>query len=313
MRLIVVIILVILPITNATGDEWWEVAKDLAVDEAKGQILETVKDTALREAADKFIETETDEDSVTVTNWSDMYIEVTAMGTANMYKAQNEAHALILAEETARALAYRKLTERTYGVYVNSRNIIKDGVTADDTVLVATEGVINNAKEVSVTHERLNDGSILCTVRLGALLTTGDGLMKVGGLMQSNGPAVEIYSPVTNVYPGDYTGIVIDARELDVNPALYPNIITEDGKLIYGGQMLDSAIAEKYGVSTYVRSIEEAKAIAAGDNPFIVKALKTIGHFACDLVLPGSVADALFGLEAQNKLLSEGKVVILAR
>jgi hypothetical protein len=154
MRAIVsaVFIIAALAAVPVSGAEWWEVAKDMALDkmvtdEAKETVLGVVEDTALEEAANKFIETESDEDSITVTNWSDMYIEVTAMGTANVLKAQNEAHALILAEEAARALAYRKLTERAYGVYVNSRNIIKDGVTADDTVLVACEGYINNAKE----------------------------------------------------------------------------------------------------------------------------------------------------------------------
>jgi hypothetical protein len=302
----------------ATGAEWWEVAKDMAIDkmvtdEAKETVLGIVEDTALADAANKFIETESDEDSITVTNWSDMYIEVTAMGTANVLKAQNEAHALILAEETARALAYRKLTERAYGVYVNSRNIIKDGVTGDDTVLVACEGYINNAKEINVTHEKLADNSILCTVTMGALITTDDGLMNVGGLIQSGEPDVEIYSPVTKVYPGEYSGIVIDASGLDVNPALYPNIVTEDGKLVYGGQFLDPEYALMNGVSTYVRSLEEAKNLGAGDSPFVVKALKTMGAFAADLVLPGVVVDQLFGLEEQYNHLSEGRVVIMTR
>lgn len=302
----------------AAGAEWWEVAKDMALDkmvtdEAKDAVLGVVEDTALEDAADKFIETETDENSVTVTNWSDMYIEVTAMGTANVLKAQSEAHALILAEEAARALAYRKLTERTYGVYVNSRNIIKDGVTGDDTVLVACEGYINNAKELNVTHERLADNSILCTITMGALITTDDGLMNVGELIQAGEPAIEIYSPVTEIYPGDYSGIVIDARELDVNPALYPNIVTEDGKLVYGAQFLDPEYALMNGVSTYVRSLEEAMNLGAGDTPFIVKALKTMGAFAADLVLPGIIVDQLFGLEEQYNLLSEGRVVILTR
>jgi hypothetical protein len=302
----------------AAGAEWWEIAKDAAIgematNEAKDFVMETVKDTALADAADKLIETEEDEDSVTVTNWSDMYIEVTAMGTANMYKAQNEAHALILAEETARALAYRKLTERAYGVYVNSRNIIKDGVTGDDTVLVACEGYINNAKEINVTHEKLADGSILCTVTLGALITTDDGLMKVGNIMNANEPAVEVYSPVTKVYPGDYSGVIIDARDLDVNPALYPNVVTEDGKLVYGAQFLNPEYALMNGVSTYVRSIEEARNHGVGESPFIVKALKTMGAFAADLVLPGVVVDQLFGLEEQYNHLSEGRVVIMTR
>lgn len=302
----------------AAGAEWWEVAKDMALDkmvtdEAKDAVLGAVEDTALEDAADKLIETETDENSVTVTNWSDMYIEVTAMGTANVLKAQSEAHALILAEEAARALAYRKLTERTYGVYVNSRNIIKDGVTGDDTVLVACEGYINNAKELNVTHERLADNSILCTITMGALITTDDGLMNVGELIQAGEPAIEIYSPVTEIYPGDYSGIVIDARELDVNPALYPNIVTEDGKLVYGAQFLDPEYALMNGVSTYVRSLEEAMNLGAGDTPFIVKALKTMGAFAADLVLPGIIVDQLFGLEEQYNLLSEGRVVILTR
>jgi hypothetical protein len=131
--------------------------------------------------------------------------------------------------------------------------------------------------------------------------------------MQAGEPDVEVYSPVTNVYPGEYSGIVIDASGLDMNPALYPNIVTEDGKLVYGAQFLDPEYALMNGVSTYVRSLEEAKNLGAGDSPFIVKALKTMGAFAADLVLPGVVVDQLFGLEEQYNHMSEGRVVILTR
>jgi hypothetical protein len=150
---------------------------------------------------------------------------------------------------------------------------------------------------------------------MGMLLTTEDGLMQISGSLPGETAIAiaDIYTPtttVTTINPDDYSGIIIDARGLDLIPALMPNIFSEDGRIVYGAPTLDGNNVTTYGITSYAASIEEARRQAGGD-PFIVKALKTVGNIAADLILPGDMADDLFHINEAKDM--SGKVVILTR
>jgi hypothetical protein len=299
---------------GAAAAEWWDDAKGAALEAAKKQIDE-VKGRALGKAEGKFLTTEETAGSFAVTNWTDQYVEATAIATADPAKAKTYAHALSLAETAARAICQRKMLEQIGGVRVSSRILLKDEMVRDDTLMTMAEGLLVGAKEVSVTHEELGDGSVLCTMTMGLLLTTGTGVMKLGEYERVKNPTTfDAYAPVAPTAPDKkYTGVIIDASALDVVPALLPNIFAEDGKVVYGAQTLDNELLLNEGTSTYARSIREAMASRAGEEPFIVKALKAVGETACDLIIPDNIADLLFGLEKETGVMSKGRVVILTR
>jgi hypothetical protein len=300
--------------TASANAEWWDDAKKEVLDAAKGEIG-SVKDDVLNNTEGKYIKMTETPATLSVTNWTDQYIEVTAIATADYRIAQSYAQALSLAEAGARAICQRKLMEEIGGVHVSSLILLKNEMVRDATTKTMTDGMLTGAKEISVTHEELADGSVLCTMTMGLLLTTDAGLMKVGNYVNTNNPQTyEAYAPVSPVAPDkNYTGVIIDATELDVVPALMPNVLTEDGKIVYGSHMLEGDLLLNEGTSTYARTIKEAMESRAGNDPFIVKALKTIGATACDLVLPGDIADELFGLDEKTGVLSEGRVVIMTR
>lgn len=303
--------LIVVPFAVSAA-EWWEEAKSIAVDAAKDQINDK-KDELLGKAGDELIDIKSDGGSLTAINWTNQYIEVTGIGTAGMDVAQNEAHAMSLAEAAARVICQRKLAEEVYGVRVTSNMILKDELIRNSTTMTRVDAMIKGAKEISVVQEKLSDGSILCTMTMGMLLVSPDGLSQVSGdiLASEDYPKTEIYSPAsvaTGINPADYSGVIIDATGLALVPALFPNLLTEDGRVVYGAQTLDGNKVTNFGVTSYAASIEEARRIAGGD-PFVIKALKTAGNIAADLILPGDMADNLFEINNGNDM--SGKVVIL--
>ncbi len=263
-------------------------------------------------AADKVASVQKDDAGVAVTNWTDGYIEVTAVGTANLNLAQSKAHALSQAEETARALAYRKLAERVYGVQVNSRVTVAGAVATDDKLTAVTQGLIRDAHEVKVTHEELEDGSILCAVTLAMPMTTARGLAALAAQVPAGD--APLYQPGDLNPAGDkYTGVIIDATGTDANPALCPALLTEDGKVVYGAGTLGATRVSSFGVAPYARSLAQAKEKGAGAKPLVIQALKAAGAYACDLVLPADLVNLLFSLPNKDELLNGGRLVILSR
>jgi hypothetical protein len=281
----------------------------------RAAVLEEAAEAAAAEAEEMVAGVEEDEGGVAVTNWTDGYIEVTAVGAVNLALAQSKAHALSQAEETARALAYRKLAERIYGVQVNSKTTVSGAVATSDALTTQTRGLVRDAHEVKVSHEILDDGSILCAVTLSVPMTTARGLAALAAQV----PAANAGAPIlvgggTNPpLKAAYTGVVIDATDLPADPALAPTLLTEDGFVVYGAETLGPERVSALGVASYVKTLEQAKEKGAGAQPLVIKALKAVGEYACDLVLPSQIVDILFQLDAQADVLKGGRLVIMTR
>jgi len=72
--------------------------------------------------------------------------------------------------------------------------------------------------------------------------------------------------------PEGYTGILIDTREIaTMEPALFPQIISEKGEILYAAPQVDKEILTEQGMVEYVREKEQTTAWRAGENPLIVK------------------------------------------
>ena len=72
---------------------------------------------------------------------------------------------------------------------------------------------------------------------------------------------------------GDYTGLIVDCRNLDLQPVMSPTIQTDSDETIYGNKNLDYDKIIEFGAVGYSTDINDSVVTdRAGKNPLVVKA-----------------------------------------
>jgi len=109
-----------------------------------------------------------------------------------------------------------------------------------------------------------------------------------------------------------YTGIIIDARNLSVKPALFPKIFNEEEELIYNYTKVEYPYAEKEGVVGYVKDLKSAQRNPrVKPHPLVVRAVGVKGEEGTDIVIKDSDVKKIMKEEREGEFLKRGKVVIV--
>lgn len=114
------------------------------------------------------------------------------------------------------------------------------------------------------------------------------------------------------VVPVEFSGLVVDARHLNVKRALFPKIQTDRGLDIYSPLYVKEAYAMETGYIVY-REDQTGKGTDSkvGKNPYFVLALGTAGKNQTDLVIPTDEAAKLLSHPETRKNLTRCRVLIL--
>ena len=267
--------------------------------------------------ADKFIEAEPSRtpnqsgEGYGVRNFTDGYVEVIGYGVGSVKQEGGEFKARAVAEEIARTMAYLKMAETVDGTYINGATTVEDATRLDSDVEKLVRGFIKGAVVKSTEFEKKGD-EVGCVVRLRLNLVANPAAIEVIGRSDALGGGTNYTSYEGLITPGgNYSGIIIDARGIPITPALMPRVVTANGQLVYGPEIISPTAYANGGLVAYVRSEREARVVKAGEEPFLVKALKAVGRAACDIVIPDEAAALLNGANKFNSVLADGKVAIL--
>jgi len=109
-----------------------------------------------------------------------------------------------------------------------------------------------------------------------------------------------------------YSGILVDARGLNIRPAFFPSLVTEDDDKAYGPDFADDKELPRSGLVAYFSSRTEALASErVGGDPLVIRAIARAGANDCDAVISGYDASRLHGTKANLALLAACKVGFL--
>jgi len=108
-----------------------------------------------------------------------------------------------------------------------------------------------------------------------------------------------------------YTGLVLDARGLDVQRAMGPRIVDEDGRVLYPdpNHVPDMTFLQDHGMAAYVKDAREAP--RSGDHPLTVWVVRLAGPGHDDLVVSRKSGRRLMDADAEDGFLSRWAVSIL--
>ena len=107
---------------------------------------------------------------------------------------------------------------------------------------------------------------------------------------------------------GNYTGLVVDCRGMDLQPVMSPVVKNSNGTKIYGHKNLDIDKVIEMGMADYVSNVDSVE--RAGDNPLVVKAT-AVENFNSNPVLQVPDSNRVLIENHATKFLPELKVVFL--
>ncbi len=263
-------------------------------------------------------------------NWTLGILQAKGIGAPpEKYFGKLQAHPMAL--RAAHQDAMKNLLEVVQGVRISSSTLVRDFVTESDEIRSNVEGMVKGAQVVK--QEYLPDGTVEITMQMSlnggfAQLVLPPEIKQVDPIkpvlpqppapqppvpppVQSQPPVVTPTTP-PSVQPSHqptsdtFTGMVVDARGLSVQPAMAPKILDENGREVYGSAFVSREFAVHKGMSGYARDLTSAKI-----NPLTVKGLKTEGPGNSDIVIGVSDASQLRSASENLSFLKKCRVMIV--
>lgn len=252
-------------------------------------------------------------------NWETATIEVIGYGASGQDR--------IAGFTAAKSLAQRELVSIVNGVQLDSETTVQQARTVSDVINTRVSGLLRGAKVVD--QGVYQDGTYWVKMVMpmyGSVSSLASAVMPENARVESfpasipsvapsepnvhvnvtvNNGSSDVSSPSvsgssaapapTGQAIGGYTGLIVDCRNLGLNPVMSPVIKNDQGSSIYGYKNLDSKKVIRNGMAGYVSDMSAAS--RAGNNPLVVKAVALDNHNSNPIV---TVADA-------NRILIENR------
>lgn len=271
-------------------------------------------------------------DRFSAIDWSQRVVR--AYGSSTNQLANSDRSKRIETLEAAKADAVRKLHKAIRNIVLN-RSATIAGVVAEDAVF--QRQIQKFVQGYTITDTRsMSDMSVEVEVQVpipGGLMDlilpdlTGKGALRLDDTPRSPlgylpwpecravPEGVELIIPSQGLvsYHGDpYTGLIIDARGLAVQPALLPRILNEAGEEIYGVRYVGRDAAVENGLAAYRKTMQEAlRDGRAGSEPFVICATQASGKTKTDVVVSANDAVLIHAAAVRHNFLRTCRVVFV--
>jgi hypothetical protein len=253
-------------------------------------------------------------------NWTTGTISVSGIGIAPPDAPAAAAQAM--AYRAARVVASRNLLEMVEGIRVDSETIVENYLVTSDTIKEQVSGFVRTARVLK--HQNFPDGSVEVFL---AMPLWGKNSLTSALLMDQ---AMSRKDLTERNSDEGYTGMMIDTRGLGVQPATFPAVLDQEGKLVYGPLVVSRQAAEQHGLVQYyiagsekdlslqwghaflVTQKDKARSFSrAGRRPLQIKGLKRRGTLHANIIISAADAEKIRGNPQLMRALRAAKVVII--
>jgi hypothetical protein len=110
----------------------------------------------------------------------------------------------------------------------------------------------------------------------------------------------------------EYTGLIVDARKLNLRPALIPKILNQKGELVYSQQSVDQKDLIKMGLVGYAKDVDAAaKNQRVTAEPYVIPGMNATGEKKTDVVISNRDAQIVLTTAPYTGYLKNGRVMIV--
>ena len=173
-------------------------------------------------------------------NWEDGYIVVTGGAKLKGKDAKSEAEA----KRAAQVDAYTRALEIVNGMNIDPDQTVASRIKKSPETEYKLQGLIRGSDIISEKNADKNY-QVMIKVPLRGIM----GIQKPFVNKKENSG----FQPSPKEAKKDeFTGVVVDARGLGLKPALFPQIVDEDGNVVYDVKMVEAASLIERGGAAYV-------------------------------------------------------------
>ena len=249
-------------------------------------------------------------------DWARGVVEAIGISAPVKKEAQktppNSPKALSEAKNKARI----NLLETVKRIKINSNRSVGDIAAKNKTIMVQIKDMVYDAAEVEEFRKYMSDGSVEVLLKMNlrggfTQLVLPEEIRQIESIKQIKRGANNA-GDSTNSVSEAYTGLLVDARNIELQPALAFKILDENLQEVYGPAFVSREFVVQRGMAAYYNDIESAQSDPRiSEKPLTVKALRTDYPSRCDIVISNADASKLKSASQHLLFLKESRVVIL--
>ena len=224
----------------------------------------------------------------------------------------NSAKALSEAKNDARI----KLFETVKRIKIDSKCSVGKMAAKNKTIMIQIKNMVYNATENEKFRKYMSDGSVEILLQMNlrggfTQLILPEEIRQIEGIKQikkETNPAAAGSNSVSEAY----TGLLVDARNIELQPALVIKILDENMEEVFGPAFVSREFVVQNGMAAYYTDIASAKSDSRiANHPLTVRALRTDWPSQSDIVISNADASKLKSASQHLQLLKESRVVVL--
>jgi hypothetical protein len=230
----------------------------------------------------------------------------------------NPVQRRLLGFRAAKVVAYRNLLELAGQVHVDAQTTVGNLLLASDSIRTRISGIVQGAHVLPASQTE-TQGLYRIALRLELLNDFADAVLPPsspsppGNLPLVSGEGGD--SLVVFVPPEPYTGLLIDARGLELQPSMSPRVLGADGRVVYSAAAVERSYATRFGLVGYDKDFDRArKSDRLGGreaNPLIIKAQSASGLYRSDAVLSAFDAVRVAMADMDDQFLGQCRVMFV--
>ena len=225
----------------------------------------------------------------------------------------NAGQARRAALRIAKQDALRQLVEIVNGVTLTSETTMS-GAMFDDVIKTQVQGVIRGAFQVG-DPKYLSDTSIEVMYEV-PMSGISEVVIPPGGFLDpfatNAAAAPDAAAAAEGPTTGAITGLIIDCTGLGVRPAMSPQILDQNGGIVYGPSNYTREYAIKNGVAGYAKGLDAGKEDdRVKGNPLIIKAVAASGSNNVDVIIGNSDIMRIRSANSSYGILKDCRVLIV--